>query len=197
MRRLFGPSSLGWADRRLAGVEDIFNLTAGVAIFFLMVYGVAQIIGRQLLNAPMEGYIDIVEQAAAIYAFFGAAYCQRLGGHVRMDMLVTRLGGRWLWLVEALTTLAALAILGTLVVMSWKHFLRAYQLGYTTIDIALPLWPGKLAVPVAFGLWWLRLLVQLVGYVRLLLNAHAAPVGVPVSLDSKGKAEEEIEHALV
>jgi TRAP-type C4-dicarboxylate transport system permease small subunit len=35
-----------------------------------------------------SGYIDRVEQAMVFFAFFGLAFTQREGGHIRMDIAV-------------------------------------------------------------------------------------------------------------
>ena len=93
---------LGALDRALTPVENLANLVAAFAIFALMCLGVAQIVLRSLFNAPITGYIDLVELSMALMAFLGAAYCQRLGAHIRMEMLIGRLHGRALWLAEAL-----------------------------------------------------------------------------------------------
>ncbi|MBM3490254.1 MAG: TRAP transporter small permease [Alphaproteobacteria bacterium] len=187
---------LGSADRWLARLENLLNLIAATAIFFLMFVGVAQILGRTLLGLAIHGYIDWIEQASAIFAFLGIAYCQRLGGHIRMELLLQNVGRRWLWLLEALGIALALFIVGLLVSSSFENFQRAFQLGDSTMDIKLPTWPAKLMVPVALSVLWLRLWLQLYGYVRLILAPAARPLGVPVILDAAAQAKAEIEEAL-
>ena len=93
-------STVAVADRSLSPFEDFLNLIAALAILMLMILGSAQIFLRSVLNSPIAGYIDLVELSMASMAFLGAAYCQRLGGHIRMEMLVGRLKGRWLWAFE-------------------------------------------------------------------------------------------------
>lgn len=183
-------------DRWLGRVETGFNLFAAFAIFGLMLLGVWQVVGRTLFNMPVRGYIDFVELSVSTFAFLGIAYCQRLGGHVRMEMLLKPMRGRLLWATEIFGTLVALAVIAVLIWYSWDHFLRAYQLGDSTIDAELPVWPSKLAVPIAFGLLWLRLLVQLVGFVRLALDPRRRPVAVVTVLTPEEIAAHEIEESL-
>ncbi|MEO0762938.1 MAG: hypothetical protein AAFZ09_14235, partial [Pseudomonadota bacterium] len=38
----------------------------------------------------------------------------------------------------------------------YEHFLRAWDIGDSTIDIELPIWPSKLLVPFAFGILTFR-----------------------------------------
>lgn len=187
---------LSVADRWLSPLEDVMNYIAGLAILGLMLMGVSQIVMRKLFNAPLLGYIDLVELSMATFAFLGAAYCQRLGDHIRMEILLTFLKGRALWIAECASTLLGLFIVGVLVWYGWDHFMRAYELGDTTIDAQYPVWPSKLLVPVAFSVWFLRLLLQLIGFLRLSVHPDAAPVAVPVIVDVSEHAREEIRDAL-
>ncbi len=185
------------ADRWLSPVEDAFNLVSALAIFGLMLLGVAQIILRsKIFNSPMYGYIDLVELSMASFAFLGVAYCQRLGGHVRMEFVVSHVNGRTLWIAEILGTLVALLIISVLGWFGWEHALRAYELGDSTIDAEYPVWPSKLLVPIAFAVLWLRLLVQLAGFVRLALDPGAQPIAVPIIHDVAEIARAEIREAL-
>ena len=182
-------------DRRLGVIESGFALFAAFAIFALMLLGVWQVVGRTLFNAPVRGYIDLVELSMSTFAFLAIAYCQRLGGHVRMEMLLKPMRGRLLWSTEIFGTVVALAVVAVLIWYGWGHFLRAYQLGDSTIDAELPVWPSKLAVPVAFFLLWLRLWVQLAGYVRLLIEPGRRPVAVTTVLSPEELAAKEIEES--
>ncbi|WP_323794594.1 TRAP transporter small permease [Nisaea sp.] len=184
------------ADRSLSPIENAASFTAGAGVFLLMALGVLQILLRSLFNSPIVGYIDLVELSMAILAFLGTAYCQRLGGHIRMDILVGHLEGRLLWFVESVGTLLALFIIGVIIWFGWDHFLRAYELGDTSIDAEFPVWPSKLLVPVAFAIWWLRLAIQLVGSLRLMINPSLEPAGVLLHKDAAQLAQEEIRESL-
>jgi TRAP-type C4-dicarboxylate transport system permease small subunit len=183
-------------DAALSPVEDFANLLAAFAIFLLMCLGVAQIVMRTVFNAPITGYIDLVELSMASMAFLGAAYCQRLGAHIRMELLVGRLRGRALWGAEIFGTLVAMAVLGTLVWYGWGHFMRAWTLGDTTIDAEFPVWPSKLLVPIAFSIWWLRLAVQLAGSVRLFIDPSRVTLGVVTVKDVADQAQDEIHEVM-
>lgn len=183
-------------DRWLQPIENGLNMVAALSIFALMLLGVTQIVLRKFFNTPIVGYIDLVELSMATFAFLGAAYCQRMGDHIRMEIVVGMLKGRPLWIAELIATIAALAMVTVLVWFGWDHFLRSYQIGDTTIDAEYPVWPSKLLVPVAFAIWWLRLLLQLFGFFRLTRSPQAEPVAVPLMMDAAAHAREEIREAL-
>ena len=189
-------------DRALGRVENAFNLFAGGLVFALMLLGVAQILLRVTSTfantlgvrfaAAISGYVDIVEVSMVGFAVLSIAFVQRVGGHVRMELVLSRLRGRALWLVEAGGALAAAFIVAVLIPYSYMHFARAFSFGDSTIDIELPTWPAKLVVPVALALLLLRLLVQCAGYLRLARHPNHAPVAVPVLQDAATQARREI-----
>ena len=66
--------------------------------------------------------------------------------------------------------------------------MRAYHSGDSTIDAQYLLWPSKMIVSASLALLFLRLLVSLWGYVRLLADPTAEPVGVPELIDVEEQA---------
>src|SRR6056297_2383864 len=157
-------SLLSRLDRGLLRLERIMALVAGLAIFSLMLLAVRSVGGRVTLNAPLSGYVDWIMQLMPVIAIFAVSYAQRDGTHIRMDILVSRLGGRALWLFELVSVLLIFVLVAFLFWGSWAHFLRSFDMGAplwsrdSTIDIGLPIWPAKLVVPVALGVLGARLL---------------------------------------
>jgi len=173
-------------DRRLHRVESVLALIGGLTVFSLMLLAVVSVGGRNFSNQPLPGYVDWIEQAMPLIAFLGIAFCQRLGGHIRMDLLVGMLRGRALWLAEFAATFFMLVLMIILVWGSWAHFDRSFDFGAplwsrdSSLDIRLPLWPAKLLVPVAFSVLALRLSLQLWGYGRAFRRGDREPVAVPM-----------------
>ena len=191
-----GTAALTAAHRHWARLEDGMNLVAAAAIFFLMFVGVFQIVGRTVFGTAIYGYIDYMEQASALFAFLGISYAQRVGAHIRMDLLLRGFSMRFMWTMELFAVLIALVIITVLVDTTWENFLRAWHLGDSTIDIKLPIWPTKLLVPVVLAVLWVRLVLQVLDYMRLVRHPDAAPIAVPVIETIEVQAKNEIEEAL-
>ena len=183
------------ADFLLNALESRLNLIAGLIVFALMFLGVIQIVLRTVFRTPIFGYIDIVEVAMVGFAVLAISYVQRVGGHVRMELLVARLRGRAHWLAETLSTMLGIFIVGVLIPYSYYHFQRAFNIGDSTIDIEIVTWPPKLVVPLALSVLMIRMWIQLGGYIRLSLNPALEPVAVPLLKDVEEIAEEEIRQA--
>lgn len=192
-------SLLSRLDRRLLRLERFFGLLSGLAVFALMLLAVISVGGRNLLNMPLPGYVDWIEQAMPLIAFMGISYVQRDGGHIRMDILIGRLHGRALWAAELVSVLLILLLMLALVWGSWAHFERSFDWNApmwsrdSSIDIGLPIWPAKLLAPVAFSVLCLRLLLQIWGYGRALVLGLHNPVAVPLIQDTAAQAAAEAE----
>lgn len=193
-------SLLSRLDRALYKLEGKLALVSGLAVFSLMILAVVSVGGRNLLNKPLPGYVDWIEQVMPLIAFMGVAYTQRDGGHIRMDILIGRLRGRFMWAAEFTTTFAMLILMLLLVWGSWAHFDRSFDFARpywsndSSIDINIPIWPAKLLAPVAFSVLCLRLVLQLWGYGRAIIFGLAAPVAVPLIQSAAQQAAEEAAH---
>ncbi|AUR07514.1 TRAP transporter small permease subunit [Phaeobacter inhibens] len=187
-------------DRQLLRLERVMALISGLAVFSLMVLAVVSVGGRNAFNAPLPGYVDWIEQVMPLIAFMGISFVQRDGSHIRMDLVISALRGRALWLFELISVLLILALMLALLWGSGSHFLRSFDFAAplwsrdSSIDIGLPIWPAKLLAPVAFAVLCLRLLLQVWGYGRALVLGLARPAAVPLVQSAAEQAAAEAEH---
>lgn len=176
-------------------VEDACAAIAACLIAVAMVLTVVEVIGRRLFNAPLPGVVDMFDLGMAAVAFLGASQCQRVGGHVRMELVVRHLSGRALWLTESLTTALALWFIAAVMIASVEAVFRAYEVEDSTMDLLLPVWPAKSLVAVALFVLSVRLALQLIDSLRLIMTPDAAPVTALTVATVAEHAQEEIAEA--
>ena len=187
-------STLSKLDRALLPLERFCALLSGLAIFSLMFLAAYSVTGRKFFASPLAGYVDYIEAAMPIIAIMGVSYVQRDGTHIRMDMLVSKLKGRLLWLFELVSVLLMLILIVALTWGAWEHFDRSFDCSRpfcsrdSSIDIGIPIWPSKLVVPFAFAVLTLRLVLQAWGYGRALVLGLENPVAVPLTLSIEEQA---------
>jgi C4-dicarboxylate transporter, DctQ subunit len=182
-------------DRGYHMIEKTLNYVAAAFLFSLMLLGCAEVLMRKLFNSPIHGQADLVEIMIPTMGFFGLAYCQRLAGHVRMELLIHRLKGRALWIFEFCGNLATLAIVAVMIFGTWQNFLNAWVLGDSSMDAQIPVWPPKLIIVLGFCLLFIRCAISFFGYIRLIRHPDAEPIGVPISPTVADIAESEAEVA--
>ncbi len=186
-----GARLLEKLDGGLAKIEDGLSMAAAYFILGLMLLGTANVVGRKL-GIPVWGYNDIVTLCMVTFSFLPVAAMQRIGGHIRMELLIRQLSGRTLWLAEFLGVLLAVFIMSVLIYFSYTAFMRAITLGDSTIDREIVTWPSKILVPFAFTVLLSRLILQAIGYTRLIIDPDAKPIAVPVMHEVAEVADKEI-----
>lgn len=192
-------SLLSRIDVLLLKVERFCALISGLTIFSLMFLAVYSVSGRKFFNAPLAGYVDYIEAALPIIAIMGVSYVQRDGSHIRMDIFVSLLKGRTLWLFELISIFFILVLILCLTWGAWLHFDRSFDCSRpfcsrdSSIDIGLPIWPSKLVVPFAFTVLSFRLILQAIGYSRALYLDLEKPAAVPLVLSASEQAKLETE----
>jgi len=150
----------------LRHIEDWLNLASVFIIMFLMFFATTEILGRYIFNAPVPGHVEIVELIMAGVVFFGIAYTERVGGHVRMELFITRiLKGRAYHIAEAITTTLSLFVYLFILVYTFKFALFSFQVGDTTAYIYWPTWPSKFAIPLGSLFLCIRFVIELIQHV--------------------------------
>ena len=102
-----------------------------------------------------------------------------------MDLLLKLAHGRMHWALSLLITIIGLITISAIWPGTWSHFTRAYELGDSTFGVGLATWPSKLAAPIGLGLLWLRLLLEVWVFGRLIVRPDAEPIGVPKPPDPR------------
>ena len=188
-------STLYKIDQAYHSLEKALNYVAATFLFSLMLLACAEVVMRKLFNSPIHGQADLVEISIPTMGFFGLAYCQRMAGHVRMEIVINALKGRAYWLFEFISNLATIIICMLMIYGTWNHFLRAYELGDSTMDVELPIWPPKLIIALGFCILLGRLFISFFGYLRMLRDPSGEAYAVPQRYDIEEIAEMEAEAA--
>lgn len=136
----------------------------------LMLLTVADVFGRSFFNKPIPGSFELSEYMLAVIVLLGAGYTQQVKGHVGVDFLTRRLPDRLQAVLRALTTAAALAIVGLLI---WQGFLDASQERAVSDQLRIPQWPFKMLVAVGGAVLWLELLMDLIAALRAAVGRGA------------------------
>lgn len=75
-------------DRIIAGAVTV----SGGALLVMMLLGAADVILENVFNRPLPGTLEATEALMAIVVFLALARTQQVGGHIRVDLITSRLG---------------------------------------------------------------------------------------------------------
>ncbi|GIK81422.1 MAG: TRAP transporter small permease [Pseudorhodoplanes sp.] len=160
-------NALNGLDRGLAWVEMALNAVGGVIMVLLAAAVLVDVIARYFLNYSIPGLYELMQLGLVIIVYFGIAYAQQKGDHVRIELLDR---DTWPGLQKALLTIGEAAGATFCALVFWRagqNALVAWETGDTMSGlIPWPTWPAVAAVPLGFLLLGLRLLFDMVKRLR-------------------------------
>ncbi len=135
--------------------------------FLLAAAVLVDVIARYFLNYSIPGLYELMQLGLVIIVYFGIAYAQQKGDHVRIELLDR---DTWPGLQKALLTIGEAAGATFCALVFWRagqNALVAWETGDTMSGlIPWPTWPAVAAVPLGFLLLGLRLLFDMVKRLR-------------------------------
>jgi TRAP-type C4-dicarboxylate transport system permease small subunit len=156
---------------------------AGVAVLAIVVLITYDVLMRHFLNEPQLFVDEVASFLQILIIFGGLAYTFRTGGHVRVDLLTTRLPGR----ARAWLRAAGLALsLAFLVIVIWttaQSALTAYRYGRVSTVMLYPLWLPMLVIPLGLALLGVIMLLALAQQLRRLRAPEPDEVPPPESAE--------------
>jgi len=160
------PPAGGWFAR----VENIFAVLAQWALAVLLTLVMFQIITRYVVNDPFGEVVGITETyLMPAIVFFTIAALQRHDGHIRVDLLYGRLGGRTKNAVDLVIVLASAVFWAFVIYASASETIFSWRMDYEiSRDLPYPQWTALIVVPLGGGLIMIRLLLQAVSSARAL-----------------------------
>jgi len=151
-----------WVDR----VVSLFEYLALLALWgmaFLLLY---DIVVRYVLDRSSDWSLDVVQLVQVTLAFAAATPVLRAGGHINMEALPAAVSPRTRLGLEMVAN--AICVLGCLcmVVVTWRTFVRSYEMSELAYAVAIPLSPWKLFIVVSFFLLALQFFRSFVGNLK-------------------------------
>ncbi len=149
------------ADRAWAiydRILDVFLVFATVLVIFDTVIVSVDILMRSAFGTTWKGFFEITEYSLLWMAFLGAAWLMRINGHVRVDLILTRLKPRPQTIINIVSSIICMIVFAIIVWYSVKITLHDYRVGFVLPSLLTPpKWPVEIIIPIGS----LLLLIQL------------------------------------
>lgn len=146
-------------ERIVRSLSGGVSYIAQVALALMMFLVVGNVLMRFIWR-PIPGTFEIVCLLGAVVIFMAVAYCAAMKGHVAIGVLVERFSPRIQAVIDSITSLITLIVIG---IVSWQMFAfatRMWQRGYATADLAIPYPPFIYGAALGLGALCLVLLVE-------------------------------------
>ena len=142
-----------------------------VGMFFLipmMLLTTGEVVGRAIWSRPIPGSMELSSYMLAIFVLLGIAYTHQVGGQVRVTMLVSRIPEKAALVLQVLTTLLSLFIIG---IMAWQGWVKAMEESTVSDMLRVPQFPFRMLVSVAGLFLFLELVLDLVDSIKKLIRS--------------------------
>lgn len=179
------PDKTASQRRLIARVDDGFNFAlsafSSAWIFLIMLLMCADILMRNLLNAPMSGLVEFVGLSVPTIVFLQMPNAFSEHRLVRAELIIVpleRYRPRVAAVFNLIFALVGLFVFWKLLVWAWPDFIKAYETGefagaqgaYT-----IPVWPFKLALIVGAAFALIQLVKLCVIHLLMIIKAQPRP----------------------
>ena len=186
-----------WADRFndwLAALTGLVSGAASIWIFCLMLLICADILGRSIFNAPVQGVAEIVANSIVAIVFLQVAHALMTGRMTRTDILIGRIEEDYPFAAAAMRLvfhLAGIAVFAFIAQGTWPKLVDAWVenefFGAQGVFTA-PVWPIKACLFAGSILTCLAFAARALLDIKVLVtDGDVAPLKVRHSVDRKPK----------
>jgi TRAP-type C4-dicarboxylate transport system permease small subunit len=141
---------------------------AGVLIVFIMLITTAEVLMRKFLLMPIKGVVELTEYLMIWITFLGAAWVLKKEGHVKIDVLLSRLKPRGQAFLNVVSTsiMAAICLFLTIFggIVTYDSVIRGAARVY---QYTVPLWILLIIIPISGFLLFIQSVKRARGYWQL------------------------------
>lgn len=122
-------SAVEGLDAWIVRLNGLLHYAAALWLFGLALVILADVLGRTLLNAPVQGTAEIVANSVVSIAFLQLCQAVREGRMLRVEMLDALLPERATHAISVAGCLLGALLFAAIAVASWEPMLNAWRIG--------------------------------------------------------------------
>jgi TRAP-type C4-dicarboxylate transport system permease small subunit len=141
--------------------EQIILLT-GLCVLAMTLMVSYDVLMRYFLDDPQLFVDDLTSFLLVAVIFLGAGPVFYKGGHIRIDLLTSRLKSKTQSRMRVITLFIGIALLGIVIYETMVSTVAAFQTGRVSAVMNYPLWMGMIFIPLGLILMVFFMVVELV-----------------------------------
>lgn len=158
-------NTVSWVIHAIGWVAEQMGMLAGMLTLLVMAVVVYEVVVRYILKSPTSWSLEVTELLIPVCVFFSLAYALRLGRHINVDFVTSRLSRTKQFVLSVITSVLSLIYFALL---TWRLGVRTlYTLSNnvrTTGVTPLPISPTCILIFVGSFVVCLALGVQIWSY---------------------------------
>ncbi|MFZ5587174.1 MAG: TRAP transporter small permease subunit [Thermodesulfobacteriota bacterium] len=137
----------------------------------LMLLSSVEVVSRAVWGRPIPGTVELSSYMLVVFILTGVAYTHQVRGHVRVNLLLTKLPPTLALAIEVITILLSLFIVG---VLTWQGWVVGLEQKTVSDMLRIPQLPFRLLISLAGAGMFLELLIDLYETLGRLTGARRA-----------------------
>lgn len=158
-------------------VNRFSGLIAGLAVFVMFCVIVYDVFMRYFFVRPTAWAVDVGTMLMLPATYIAGAMVLRRGGHIRVDLVISRIGGVRRRIMEFFSHICALAFSLLITWRGWIIFFEFYHKNKITEMAMLPLYPAAIFIALGASLLLIESIIRIVEDLRLLMVKEPAGHG--------------------
>ena len=164
----------GRAQGAVEKIATFLNYGAMVAIALSILLTIADATLRYAFSSGIPGSYHLSEFLLVAIIALPLARCQIIHSHIRVDILIHRIHGRALHIIEFVSLVLAFSLFAIAVYTTGENAVIAFVKGdFERGIINYPLWPAKSFVPIGIGVFCLTLLVEIFRHAKGIIKPQS------------------------
>jgi len=156
-------------------MATFLNYCAMVAIALSILLTIVDATLRYGFSSGIPGSYHLTEFLLVAIIALPLARCQIIRSHIRIDILIHRIHGRALHIIELVTLLLAFILFALAAYTTGENAIVAFVKGdFERGIINYPLWPAKSFVPIGIGVFCLTLLLDIFHHAKGIIKPQSA-----------------------
>ena len=137
-------------------------IIGGVAMFFIMLLTVADVIGRSFFTWPITGTYELSRYFLVIIVLLGIGYAQQTEQHIAVDYFVSKLPLRSQFFFEVTANFLGLVFFALVTWQGWKGGWDSVKTKTVSDTLHIPSYPFEFLIAVGSFFLCIELLLKLV-----------------------------------
>ena len=145
---------------RIYPISKKLDRIASIILFFMMLLTVADVFLRKVFSRPIMGSVEVTEFMMVGLVFFSLAQTEVLNRHVKVDLLMSRLGEKTQGLIDMITQFVCFLLFGAITWSTLIYSAKMRASGEVSQDLWIPIYPFVYMVVMGCALLSTILLVK-------------------------------------
>ena len=129
-------------------MSNILMYIGAGLLLVMLILGIADVMGRYLLNKPIIGTVEIFEILMPAVVLLSLPFTQRVKAHVTVDLFISKLTSRRRAIIGFATTFWAIILFALIVWQGIVLVFSYHEVGRVITNIGVPMFLPRILVPV-------------------------------------------------